>query len=82
MPTGKNYPYKNKDWAGKQINIKKNKNNEVIGLTSSEGEYFNRVGNLLIPSINVLQDFLYLSYLFSIDSVLASIMACFRAYRV
>ena len=48
IPTGDNYAYKNKDWAGKKINIKMNKNKEVIGLTSSEGEYFNRVGDLKI----------------------------------
>ena len=46
IPVGDNYAYKNADWAGKKINIKKNENNEVIGLTSSEGEYFNRVGDL------------------------------------
>ena len=46
IPTGDNYVYKNKDWAGKKINIKMNENKEVIGLTSSEGEYFNRVGDL------------------------------------
>ena len=46
IPTGINYPYKNTNSGGKKINIKMNKNNEVIGLTSSEGEYFNRVGNL------------------------------------
>ena len=48
IPTGDNYAYKNRKSAGKKINIKKNENNEVIGLTSSEGEYFNRVGDLEI----------------------------------
>jgi len=47
FPTGRNYPYKNMEGFGNQIKILKDKNNEfVIGLISSEGDKFIRVGDI------------------------------------